>query len=1117
MTFVLRITAMLASGACVFAANVSNGSLVPPKLHRFTDTQVRMPLTFEPNRGQAPSKVRWISRTPDRTLLLMSNEAQLLLRSDDRESVVRMRLSGSNSKSQSEGVEKLTSTSSYFLGNVKQNWRTGVPHYARVKYRDVYPGIDLVFYGANRELEYDFVVSPGADPSRIELAYEGADRMQVEANGDLVLTLNGKTIRQLRPKVYQLVGGSKREIASGYRIRNGNRVEFALAKFDRTRPLVIDPVLQYSTYFGQEGQDQSLSVTTNANGDIYMTGQTSSVRFQTAGKAQPIPGGNSDAFIAKFTGTGDLLWTTYLGGRQVDVGRSIAVDDSGNAYVVGTTNSPEFPTQNASFAQFGGVFDAFLTKVSSDGQQFLYSTYIGGSAYDDALGVAVDAQGNAYVAGQTLSPDLPFRSEFQRAPSGGGQDTFVAKIATTRNNVFYLTYVGGNGVDLATGIAIDAQGNAYVCGGTTSTVFPTQSALQPAFRGAQDAFLYKLNPSGNSLVYSTFLGGTLEDLAFRVAVDAQGAAYLLGHTKSSDFPIRSAYQSSLAGGYDAFVTKLSPAGDAIVYSTFLGGSLDDFGFGNIAVDGAGTAYVGGFTTSTNFPTQAPIQANFRGGRNDGFVARLGPQGNTLVYSTYLGGDNQDEVLALAVDRSGQVVLAGRTSSPNFPQATNQFVGDGLGQFDIFLARLSADTSVNFISANPQSVTFAIREGETPSPLTIALASAGTPVTFTVGSNQPWLKVTPESGTTPATLSLSVDLAAVPPGTTTANVTVNAPAALNSPTTIPVTLNFSASPVITSVTPNPLPRGTQDTPITLSGRNLQNGLSVRINGATVTSQFVNATTVSATVPTSLMASAQPLQIVIFNPDGAQTPAFSLPFAAPGPAISATGIVNAASGLAGPVTPGEIVTIYGQGIGPATPVLGTFVNGLLESTVSETRVLVEGVAAPILSSGANQVSAVVPYSVLGRESVVFEVEYRGQRSAAARVNVGAAAPGLFTQNSTGTGQAAAVNQDGTANSASNGAAVGSVITLFGTGEGLAVPAGPDGRQVTGEPSRPVAAVSVSIGGVNAPVEYAGGSPGSVAGLLQLNIRIPDGIPAGAEVPVILNIGGVSSRSGVTIAIR
>lgn len=1117
MKFVMCITAALLSPSFLLAAGTSNHTPLPSPSRKLVNTSVRTPLAFEPNHGQTSSQVRWISKTADRTFFLTADEAVMLLTGGGKTSTVRMKVVGSNPAASTEGLEKLGSTSNYFLGNNPSDWHTGVPRYAKVRYNDVYPGIDLVYYNADRRLEYDFVLAPGADPSRIELAYEGADRMHVDRSGDLVLQADGRTMRQLRPKIYQWIDGRQQEIAGSYRISGRNRVEFALAKYDRKRELVIDPVLQYSTYLGQEGRDVAVSVATDANGDIYMTGQTTSVRFPTGQKAQSSPGGKLDAFIAKFTGSGDLLWTSYLGGTENEVGRSIAVDAAGNSYIVGTTSSENFPTRGGTTSEFRGVWDAFLTKVSPDGQQFLYSTYIGGSGYDDAYAVAVDADANAYIAGQTLSPDFPVRGGFQTGPAGGGADTFVIKIATSRQSVIYSTYVGGNGIDVATGIAIDSLGNAYVAGYTTSTIFPLMAPIQGTRRGPQDAFLYKLNAAGNSLIYSTYIGGSDEDLGYRVALDPQNAAYLYGYTKSTDFPVRSAFQSTLGGKIDAFVTKISPAGDAIIYATYLGGNDDDIAFGNIAVDGAGTAYVSGYTASTNFPSRNPVQASYGGGKYDTFVARIGPQGNSLLYSTYIGGSGQDEAYGLAMDRAGQIVFAGGTNSANFPQARNAYTTTG-GEFDIFLARLSSDASVNFVTPSTSALTFAVRQGTDPATQTIALSSGSAPVTFTAGSNQTWLRVSPESGTTPATLTVSVAGASVPAGASSATITINAPAAANSPITVPVTLNVTAAPVVTSASPNPVPRSSQDTVVTFTGSGFQNNLSVRVNGSPVDSSFVNATTVRGTIPAAVLASAQsPLQVVVVNADATQSGVFALPVGTPGPVIAANGIVNAASNISGPVAAGEILTIFGTGFGPDTPVTGSFVSGMLQSLVSDTRVLVDGVAAPIVSVAPNQVSAIVPYAVLGRESVGFEVEYKGQRSASVRLNVGAAAPGIFTQGNTGAGNASAFNQDGSVNNASNAAPVGSIITIFGTGEGLSVPVGADGRQVTDQVPKPVQTVTATIGGVAAVVEYAGGSPSTVAGLLQVNLRIPAGVTPGPAVPIVLSIAGVNSREGVTIGIR
>ena len=861
MKLVSRITATLASIVCM-SAGVPQQQLVPARTQILVDSNVRMPVSFEPNRGQASSSVRWLSRTPGRTFLLTGTEALMMLGPDDHASTIRMKIVGAKAQPETEGVDRLEITSNYFIGDKPAEWQTAVPHYARVRYKEVYPGIDVVYYGSDRHLEYDFVLAPGADPGRIELAYDGADRMQVEKNGDLLLQVNGRTLRQVRPKVYQVQNGERREVAASYRIHSGNRVEFALADYDRKRELVIDPVLQYSTYLGQEGRDVAIAVATDRNGDIYMTGQTTSIRFQTGQTAQPVPGGRLEAFVARFNSSGELTWISYLGGRENDVGRSIALDDAGNVYVVGFTSSDNFPMRNPTYGEYkGGGADAFLTKLSGNGQQFVYSTYLGGTGYDDAFAVAVSAEGDAYIAGATESFDFPVRGGFQTGPSGGGADTFVTKIATARQSLIYSTYVGGNGQDYANGIAIDAQGNAYVAGYTTSVIFPTYQPIQSTMRGVQDAFLYKLNSAGRSLEYSTFIGGSQEDLGFRVAVDSPRRGLPQRLHEISGLPRESAFQGGLGGATDAFVVKVNPEGNAFIYSTYLGGSQDDFAFGNIAVDAAGTAYISGYTASPNFPSVSPTQMSYGGGKYDAFVTRLAPQGNSLLYSTLIGGGGDDQAYALALDRQGQVIMAGGTTSSNFPQARNTLTPGSI-ETDIFLSRISADTSVNFVTASAASVTFDYHQGTPTAPKTITIASAGAPVTFTVASSQPWLKVASSATTTPGTLTISLDPATLPVTSTiaTASITVNAPAAANSPLTIPVVVNIAAVPVITSVSPNPIPKVSQDTAITLTGSGYQNGISLRVNNTAVPTQFVNATTLQATIPGALLSVAQSLQLV-----------------------------------------------------------------------------------------------------------------------------------------------------------------------------------------------------------------------------------------------------------------
>jgi uncharacterized protein (TIGR03437 family) len=1118
MNLVFRVTALCACSALWIAAAVPQKPLIPvPKLKAY----VRTGLVFEPNVGQADPEVRWISRTPDRTLLLTQDEARMVLRRKGKSSTVRMKIVGANRNAQTQGVERLSSYTNYLLGNQASKWRTGVPHYSRVKYSSVYPGVDVVYYSTDNQVEYDFVVAPGGDPSRIEMAYEGADSMRVAANGDLVLTVDGRDIRQLRPKVYQNIGGRQVEVAASYKIRAEKRVEFALAAYDRSRELVIDPILEYSAFFGAVGNDTGIGVAVDKDGAIYLGGTTTSAALlNTSGQAQPQLREQPDAFVSKSTREGRLLWTSYVGGFGQDNGRDIAVDNNtGNVYLTGTTQGINFP--NVTPREEGRTDDdGFLAVLTPDGRSFIHTMLIGGPGSEVANAIAIDAMGAAYIAGVTSGGRFPTVGGFQQGPSGGGADTFVVKINVAQRQIVYATYVGASGFDSALGIAVDRQGSAYVCGYTTSANFLIDR--QPAGarnQGVEDAFVYKLTPQGNDVIYGFYLGGTGLDQAYRIAVDAAGAAYLLGVTNSANFPTTSnAAQRTYGGGVaDAFVAKINPAGTAAAYSTFLGGSRDDGGFGGIAVDAAGSAYVSGYTNSADFPVQSPMQPRI-GGDFDGFVARISPDGTRRLYSSYFGGPAEERAYALAMGPDNRVVLAGKTASQSLPtpQIGSQ-TSDELGKFDAFIASISPDTTFSFLTANTGALTFAYRSGSTPEPQTITIGSLGDRLPVTVESNQPWLRVSLDQQTTPARVTVSVDPASAPAASTTAllRITSSAPAAGNSVIEIPVQVNVTLVPVITAAQPTPLTRATEAATVVLTGSGFQNGLQVRVNGLNLPTRFVNANTVELTIPGNVRSTADLLRIVVFNADGTQSTPFQLPFAdTSAVSVLPSGIVNAATNLPGPIVPGEIVTIRGSGFGPDSLVAGAFVNGQLESSVGGVRVLIGGIPAPIIHAMRDQVSVVVPYGVAGRDSVDVELEWQGQqRSTPQRVVVGGASPGLFTVDGSGQGQAAVTNENGTPNSAGNAAVVGSVVTLFGTGEGMLFPSGSEGRMGANE--RPVQPVNVLIGGIPVTPDYAGVSPGSVVGLLQVNVRIPAGVSG--TVPIVLNVGGVTSRAGVTIAVQ
>jgi hypothetical protein len=675
----------------------------------------KLPLSFEPNRGQTDSSVKFLSRGRGYTLFLTRRgEAVLVLHKSipkrgalrpaalssatiaaesepvDPPAVMRMKLVGEKTTPQVEGLDQSPGNANYFIGNDPKKWRTNVPTYRKVRYREVYPGVDLVYYGNQHQLENDFIVSPGADPSSIVLDFAGGEKLLLDARGRLVLRVKEGRVRFEKPRVYQDVGGARREISGSYVLKSAHRAAFAVGAYDASEPLVIDPVLSYSTYLGGGGDDFGAGIAVDSSGSAYVTGGTNSTNFPTANPLQAASAGSPDAFVAKLNATGSaLVYSTYLGGGGNDFGSAIAVDTAGNAYVTGITDSTDFPTANPLQAANGGNRDAFVAKLNATGSTLVYSTYLGGSNAENGTAIAADAAGNAYVTGWTQSPNFPTANPFQAAYTGGF-NAFVAKLNSTGSTLVYSTYLGGSGGnDQTRGIAVDGAGNAYVTGNTNSTNFPAANPLQAAYGGgAADAFVAKLNPIGSALVYSTYLGGGGDDAGTGIAVDPAGNAYVTGNTDSSNFPTANPIQATYGGGsFDAFVAKLNAAGSALVYSTYLGGTNADGGYG-IAVDSSGNAYVSGYTQSTDFPTANPIQAAFGGGSFDAFVAKVDTTGSTLAYSTYLGGSGIEAGNGIAVDSSGNAYVTGQTNSTDFPTA-NPLQAANAGSYDAFVAKICA--------------------------------------------------------------------------------------------------------------------------------------------------------------------------------------------------------------------------------------------------------------------------------------------------------------------------------------------------------------------------------------------------------------------------------------------
>jgi hypothetical protein len=703
-------------------------------------------LSFEANYGQTDAEVDFTGRGPGYTVFLTPPAAVFSIPAPQAEDsefrvqnsesrgpyletsdlmqgslggvAVHMQLLGGNPAAQPVALEQLPGKVNYFIGDEPSRWRSNVLTYAKVGYQDVYPGIDVTYYGRDQQLEYDFIVSPGADPNLIKLNFAGADGAEIDPGGNLVLHTAAGDVIQQKPYLYQLVDGVRKEIAGNFVLTTKHSplrasqdaiatqdsrlstISFDVGTYDSSKPLIIDPLfLRYSSYLGGIGNgDLGYAVAADESGNGYVAGATASVNFPaTPGAFDETFDGKSDAFVAKLNMTGSaLVYATFLGGTSSDGARGIAIDADGNAYVSGFNHIGTFPTTPGAFDTTfnGGGYDEFVVKLSPDGGALVYSTYLGGSDSDggDAK-MAVDSAGNAYVTGYTGSPDFPattgaFDTTHNGGPEPGYGDVFVTKVNASGSDLVYSTFLGGAGDELGYGLAVDGAGNAYVTGYGNSPNFPTTpGAFDITYNGGSwDGFVTKLNANGAALVYSTFLGGSSWDSTVGIAIDAGGSAYVTGMLTSSDFPkTPGAFDRRYSAHYDAFVTKLSPDGSTLVYSTFLGGNDWDAGAA-VAVDSSGEAYVTGYSYSPDFPT-TPDALDRTNHFFDVFVAKLNADGSILRYSTFLGGSGNDYGLAIALDNRRNIYLTGYTSGADFPTTPDAFrPTPDPGNYDAFVVK-----------------------------------------------------------------------------------------------------------------------------------------------------------------------------------------------------------------------------------------------------------------------------------------------------------------------------------------------------------------------------------------------------------------------------------------------
>ena len=693
---------------------------------RLAESYGKLPLHFEANNGQLDPQVKFLCRGIGYNFFLTRTEVVLALKKADSpseishskdlravpneevhtqadpsvpENIFRMQFVDANSEPQIEGEDLLPGTVNHFIGNNPRNWHTDVSTHAKVRYKNIYPGIDLAFYGNQRQLEYDIIVSPDIDPGVIRLTFQGDGELSLDAGGNIVLHTAQGDIQQRSPLIYQEIGGERRQVSGGYVLEAQNRVGLRIGEYDRSLPLVIDPVIVYSTYLGGTGNDIGYGIAVDGLGNAYITGETSSSYFPVPNGYQTIIGGGRDVFVTKLNASGsDLVYSTYIGGSGDEAGYSIAVDSDGNTYVTGYTKSSNFPFESALQPDLGGTgtCDAFVFKLSASGSALVYSTYLGGTGNDIGYGIVVDGSGKTYVTGSTGSCDFPLAAPYQPHYGGGTTDGFVCKIDSTGLSLLYSTYLGGSSDDVPRMVAIDAVGNAYITGYTGSSGFPVINPLQQNLSGNYDAFVSKLNNSG-SLVYSTYLGGAGYDEGGYIVVGSAGNAYVTGQTSSHDFPItiNNSLQSAYGGGdYDAFVCKVNASGTALLYSTYLGGSDKDWGNG-IALGESGSVYLTGGTWSSNFPLVASGQTVFQG-KHNAYVCKLNATGTAFVYSTLLPVSSKDLGYAIAADSWRNAYVVGYTDSSNFPTVSPLY-STLAGSNDAIIAIINDATAVCSIS------------------------------------------------------------------------------------------------------------------------------------------------------------------------------------------------------------------------------------------------------------------------------------------------------------------------------------------------------------------------------------------------------------------------------------
>ncbi len=650
----------------------------------------KRPLSFEANRGQSDPQVKFLSRGHGYSLFLTDSAAVLALSKPEpgkaggaNTDVVRMEFAGANHGLRVDGREQLPGNANYFLGNDPAQWHSNIPTYAKVNYAGVYPGIDLAYYGNQRQLEFDFLVSPGADPKAIRLHFAGAEKVSIDKAGDLTVSARNGEITFHKPVIYQTADGRREPIEGTFALRAGNTVGFTLGNYDHSRELTIDPVLAYSTYFGGNADDTVTGLAVDSEGSAYITGEVVSTNFPVTPSAYQKANGFASNYVVKLNPAGSALaYSTYLGGGTQAVfplPAAIAVDNSGNAYVGGLTSAPTFPvTAGAYHKAFDGGLEVFVTKLNPTGSGLVYSATLG-DGYTGTTAIAVDCAGDVYLTGGADAPYFPTTPGAYQTTGLPYGTSYITKLNADGSALIYSTYFGGGQGSVSSGIAADCSGHAYVTGyvidynGTLAPFPTTPGALQTAVKSSQPGYVAEFKPDGSAPIYSTLLGETAIATPLGIAIDSQGDAYVVGSAAAKYPTTAGAFEQLAAGPYsNGFVSKLNPAGTALIYSTYLVGTETWDLISSIALDSANHAYVTGYAgANADYPVtpdayQSVNRASSIAGAN-AFLTELNAEGTALIYSTYLGGKGSPSTDPLvALDSLGNVYLAGNTYATDFP-------------------------------------------------------------------------------------------------------------------------------------------------------------------------------------------------------------------------------------------------------------------------------------------------------------------------------------------------------------------------------------------------------------------------------------------------------------------